>query len=190
MSDPRYHSFMTEVWWRQIGIPGMSKLCYTKRWRKGKQSARGKQIKESLDRARARGVVLGGLREATKEANWLAHAEAVERAKKFENVLINSVGKSLRQVSNELFSAGCMTRGGKPLSASQVKRMLSRVNENPELDFSRTAVIAQFKAWLIKRLSESSHDMDQSSIKAVLSEITRNTRVEDALLYIGKARHT
>ncbi|WP_411876841.1 hypothetical protein [Vulcanococcus limneticus] len=90
---------------------------------------RSAAIKRGLAAARAKGVRLGALSDGTAAANCRSHGQAVDDAHRYRDVIQAAAGQSLRAISARLFSVGCMTCKGKPLSASQVRRMIERLKE-------------------------------------------------------------
>ena len=91
-----------------------------------------KQIRQGLRRALRKGIVLGGLRPATKQRNDTAHAKALQQVMEYRDVLDAGCDKSLSALSRDLFEAGCCTRTGKPLTPEMVRRLRSRLQEAGE----------------------------------------------------------
>lgn len=89
----------------------------------------GTRVRQGLRRARRDGVALGGLRPARRLANGLAHAEALQVALTYRDVLMAGEGKSLAALSRDLFAAGCCTGSGRPLSPEMVRRLRARLVE-------------------------------------------------------------
>jgi DNA invertase Pin-like site-specific DNA recombinase len=87
------------------------------------------RTKEALAAAKARGVKLGGLRPNTIKTNEAAKAKAAVSAEQLRGVLAPMVaaGMSLRAMSEALASIGRTTKSGAPLSATQVKRSITRL---------------------------------------------------------------
>lgn len=88
------------------------------------------RTKAGLAAAKARGVVLGGLRANTIRSNEAAKAKATNEAERLRGLLepmvvVNTM--SLRAMASALAKAGHTTRNGKPLDAKQVARMLERL---------------------------------------------------------------
>lgn len=88
------------------------------------------RTKAALAEAKKRGVVLGGLRDKTNKRNAAVQAKALEGAKTVEGIVkpLREAGKTLRQVAEELNRAGVPTARGGRWQASQVKRVLERLD--------------------------------------------------------------
>ncbi len=87
------------------------------------------RTKAALREAKARGTKLGGLRDRTMQRNKALKAQAQERAKTLEGLVLplRAEGKTLRDITKALNDASIATpRGGKwhPMS---VKRVLERL---------------------------------------------------------------
>ena len=89
----------------------------------------GNRVRQGLRRAALRGSALGGLRQATERNNAAAHADALQRALEYRDVLEAGRNKSLSSLSRDLFEAGCRTGSGKPLNPEMVRRLRSRFDE-------------------------------------------------------------
>lgn len=87
------------------------------------------RTKAALAEAKARGVQLGGLRDATGARNAAVQAAARSRAVKVADVVqpLRQQGATLRQIAAALNSAGVETARGGQWQASQVKRVLERL---------------------------------------------------------------
>lgn len=95
----------------------------------GSPDERGARVRWGLQRALQRGAVLGGLRPARREANQQAHAEALQVALAYQQILVAGEGKTLAALSKALFAAGCRTSSGRPLSPEAVRRLRRRLQE-------------------------------------------------------------
>jgi len=82
-----------------------------------------KRTKEALAAAKARGVVLGGLREKGRELQ----AEAQARAEALRPVMIELAGQSHRAAARALNDRGHMTVTGKAWTAVQIIRLRERL---------------------------------------------------------------
>jgi DNA invertase Pin-like site-specific DNA recombinase len=87
------------------------------------------RTKEALAAAKNRGVKLGGVRPGTIRSNESAKAKANYEAERLRPILQAMVGReaSLREIATALEGAGRTTRNGKRLSATQAKRLLTRL---------------------------------------------------------------
>ncbi|MEE4208052.1 MAG: recombinase family protein [Parvularcula sp.] len=88
-----------------------------------------KRTKAALLEARARGVKLGGMRDATMRRNEAVQAHASARAEKLRGLIepMRKDGRSLREIAAELNKAGVKSARGGEWSAPQVKRVLDRL---------------------------------------------------------------
>jgi len=88
-----------------------------------------KRTKAALAEAKARGVVLGGLRGKTNARNKARQALAVERAEKLRPLVMPLVtaGLSLRDVASSLNAAGLRTASGALYQATTVSRVVKRL---------------------------------------------------------------
>lgn len=88
-----------------------------------------KRTKAALDAAKARGVKLGGMRDATMKRNVVLKDKAHRRAQKLEGIIrpLRDAGRSLREIAVELDKVGIPTARNGNWSASQVKRVLDRL---------------------------------------------------------------
>lgn len=84
---------------------------------------------EALAAAKQRGVKLGGVRPGTIKSNDAAKAKADYEAEQLRPILEAMVvrGATLREMASALAGAGRTTRNGQMLSATQVKRLLTRL---------------------------------------------------------------
>ncbi|WP_417822839.1 recombinase family protein [Thalassospira lucentensis] len=89
------------------------------------------RTKAALRQAKERGVKLGGLRDATMKRNKVIQLQADKRAEKLENVVVpmRQQGATLRDIALALTSAGIKTARGGQWQASQVKRVLERLEK-------------------------------------------------------------
>jgi len=89
----------------------------------------GERTREALAAAKARGVKLGGRREAAVVAAHARKGEAVKRAEALRGVLtpMASSGQSLRQMADALNAAGHRTERGSEWSHKTVGRMVERL---------------------------------------------------------------
>jgi len=87
------------------------------------------RTKEALAAAKQRGVKLGGVRPGTNKTNEAAKAKATDEAEQLRPILEAMVAKgaTLREMAAALAGAGRTTRSGQTLSATQVKRLLERL---------------------------------------------------------------
>src|SRR5215831_7127392 len=82
-----------------------------------------RRTKDALAAARARGVILGGMREKSLELQ----AEAEARAEELRSVFVELVGLSHRAAARTLNERGVKTATGKPWSPVTVTRVLQRL---------------------------------------------------------------
>ena len=87
------------------------------------------RTKAGLAAAKARGVVLGGLRPNTIRTNEAAKAKADSDAEQLRGVIAPMVasGMTLRAVAEALAKAGRTSRNGTPLHPTQVARIIERL---------------------------------------------------------------
>lgn len=83
----------------------------------------------ALKEAKARGQKLGGLRDKTMRRNRVWMAQADERARKLEAIVLplKEQGASLRQIANALNEADIMSARGGTWHAATVRRLLGRL---------------------------------------------------------------
>lgn len=83
----------------------------------------------ALAEAKARGVKLGGLRDATGKRNSAVQAKAKERAERVAGIVLplRKQGASLRDIAATLNASGVTTARGGQWQASQVKRTIERL---------------------------------------------------------------
>ncbi|SDF03199.1 recombinase family protein [Sulfitobacter delicatus] len=88
------------------------------------------RTKAALAEAKARGVQLGGLRDTTMRRNAAVKANAEARAKDVAGIIkpLRDAGKPLREIAEHLNRAGVRTARGGSWQASQVMRVLNRIN--------------------------------------------------------------
>ena len=82
-----------------------------------------RRTKDALAAARARGVILGGMREKSLELQ----AEAEARAEELRSVFVELVGLSHRAAARTLNERGVKTATGKPWSPVTVTRVRQRL---------------------------------------------------------------
>lgn len=87
------------------------------------------RTKAALGAAKARGVTLGGLRDATGKRNAVVQEQAKVRAERVAGVVVplRSQGATLRQIAEALNTAGVPTARGGKWQAAQVQRTLERL---------------------------------------------------------------
>lgn len=87
------------------------------------------RTKAALQEAKARGVKLGGLRDATMKRNEAVKAQAQERAEAWRGVVapLHEAGKSLREIAAALNSAGIKTSRGGQWHPQAVSRVVDRL---------------------------------------------------------------
>jgi len=87
------------------------------------------RTKAGLAVAKARGVQLGGARPGTIKSNEAAKQRATDSAERVRPILEAMVitGSTLREMASGLAGAGFLTRNGKQLSPTQIKRMIIRL---------------------------------------------------------------
>lgn len=88
------------------------------------------RTKAALAEAKAKGVKLGGLRDKTMKRNEVVKANARARAEKVAQTVqpLRAQGASLRQIADALNVSGVPTARGGQWQASQVKRVLERLD--------------------------------------------------------------
>ena len=84
----------------------------------------------ALAEAKAKGTKLGGLRDATGRRNAALQANAKTRAEKVAGVIqpLRTQGATLREIAEALNTSGVPTARGGRWQASQVKRVLERLD--------------------------------------------------------------
>jgi DNA invertase Pin-like site-specific DNA recombinase len=87
-----------------------------------------RRTKAALAAAKAKGKVLGGLRDTTMKRNEVVKRDAQRRATDLQGVLLpmRQAGKSLREIAAELSQLGVKTARGGDWTAAQVSRYLLR----------------------------------------------------------------
>ncbi|MCL6285998.1 recombinase family protein [Ruegeria sp. 2012CJ41-6] len=87
------------------------------------------RTKAALAEAKAKGKKLGGLRDKTMKRNAVIQANAKARAEKVAKTVqpLRSQGASLREIADALNTSGVPTARGGKWQASQVKRVLERL---------------------------------------------------------------
>jgi len=100
------------------------------------------RTKAALQEAKARGVKLGGLRDATMKRNKAVKAQAQERAEVWRGVVapLHEAGKSLRDIAGALNTAGIKSGRGGKWHATSVKRLVERL-VSVEATASRDAIV-------------------------------------------------
>lgn len=88
-----------------------------------------RRTKAALAAAKAKGKVLGGLRDTTMKRNKVVKQDAQRRATDLQGVLLpmRQAGKSLREIAAELSRLGVKTARGGEWTAAQVQRMIHRI---------------------------------------------------------------
>lgn len=88
------------------------------------------RTKAALAEAKAKGVKLGGLRDKTMKRNEAIQANAAARAERVSKTVLplRAQGSSLRQIADALNSSGVPTARGGKWQASQVQRVLMRLD--------------------------------------------------------------
>ncbi len=91
-----------------------------------------KRTKAALAEAKARGVILGGLRDKTNQRNKVRHANAVERAEAIRSIITPMItgGNTLREIAGGLNAAGLRTDRGALYQATTVSRAIKRLKLN------------------------------------------------------------
>jgi DNA invertase Pin-like site-specific DNA recombinase len=87
------------------------------------------RTKAALAEARAKGVKLGGLRDATMKRNAVLKANATERASKLEAIVLpmRKADATLRDIADALNAASVETPRGGQWHAASVARLLKRL---------------------------------------------------------------
>nr|WP_114966306.1 recombinase family protein [Alkalilacustris brevis] len=87
------------------------------------------RTKAALAEAKARGKQLGGLRDKTMRRNAAIKENAIARANKVAGIVLplREAGKPLREIADHLNRAGVQSARGGRWQASQVKRVLDRL---------------------------------------------------------------
>lgn len=87
------------------------------------------RTKAALQEAKARGVKLGGLRDATMKRNEVVKAQAQERAEAWRGVVgpLHGAGKSLREIADALNAVGIKTARGGAWHPTTVQRVVDRL---------------------------------------------------------------
>ncbi len=87
------------------------------------------RTKAALAEAKANGVKLGGLRDATGQRNAMVQQRAKERADRVSGIILplREQGASLRAIADTLNRSGVSTARGGQWQASQVQRTLRRL---------------------------------------------------------------
>lgn len=88
------------------------------------------RTKAALAAAKARGVVLGGLRGTTAARNEAKAEKAQTLAEKLRGLIAPMVaaGQSTRQIAAVLNDSGCRTATGAEYRSAQVSRLIARLN--------------------------------------------------------------
>ena len=89
------------------------------------------RTKGALAEAKARGVKLGGLRDATGKRNRAVQEKAKERAERVAGIVmpLRKQGATLRDIAATLNKSGVGTARGGKWQASQVQRVLTRLGK-------------------------------------------------------------
>ena len=87
------------------------------------------RTKAALREAKAKGVQLGGLRDATGKRNEVVQANAKARAWKVSGIVLplRKQGATLRDIADTLNASGVPTARGGQWQASQVQRIIQRI---------------------------------------------------------------
>jgi len=87
------------------------------------------RTKAALKAAKARGVKLGGARDATMKRNAAVQAKALAEASKAMQIIgpLKSSGRSLNAIAGTLNGMGAATSRGGKWTAKQVSRMVERI---------------------------------------------------------------
>jgi len=87
------------------------------------------RTKAALAEAKARGVKLGGMRDATMKRNDAVQANAMDRAKKIETVILplRRNGATLQEIASALNTASVPTARGGQWHPTTVKLVLQRL---------------------------------------------------------------
>lgn len=90
------------------------------------------RTKAALKQAKARGVQLGGLRDATMQRNKVRKAKADSFAKGLSGLIkpLREQGKSYDAIANAMNKASIKTRKGGEWSSMQVKRVVDRLEQS------------------------------------------------------------
>lgn len=90
------------------------------------------RTKAALAEAKARGVVLGGLRDSTNERNKMRSAGAFKLAKSIEKIVVpmRKRGDTLKAIAGSLNDAKVSTSRGGSWTPIQVSRVLERLSTN------------------------------------------------------------
>lgn len=89
-----------------------------------------KRTKAALAQAKARGVKLGGMRDATMKRNVVARQHACDRAEKVRQIIVpmRDQGASMRAIADALNAANVATARGGAWGPSSVKYTLDRLS--------------------------------------------------------------
>ena len=87
------------------------------------------RTKAALAEAKRKGKVLGGLRDKTGRRNIASKAQADERARKLEGIVmpLRDSGASFQMIADTLTAAGCETPRGGTWHPISVKRLIDRL---------------------------------------------------------------
>lgn len=88
------------------------------------------RTKAALKEAKARGVKLGGMRDKTMKRNVVMQEKALGRAQQVAGIIqpLRDAGRSLREIAAELNKANVQTARGGEWKASQIKRVIERLD--------------------------------------------------------------
>ncbi len=91
------------------------------------------RTKAALAAAKARGVKLGGMRDATMKRNVAIQQKAAKEAEKLITVIgpLREAGQTLTAIATTLNQNGVATSRGGSWTAKQVSRVLERVSKGP-----------------------------------------------------------
>lgn len=94
---------------------------------------RGAGASRSPRKARKGGTDVGGLSAGLLQRNIDAQMYALQAALEFRYVLEDGEDKTLAALAEDLFTAGCRTKGGKPITPKMVERMRNRLVKAKEI---------------------------------------------------------
>lgn len=103
------------------------------------------RTREAMAAAKVRGVKFGGVRLGQEERIDASKAEAAARAEALRELVepMMIAGYSLRRISSALASSGHFTSKGTPLSPTQVKRLINRLDIDTQKRMSQAQIRKQ-----------------------------------------------